>query len=562
MRDPPYRPLRPAGTPQRRPGRRRMGNPHPRPRRPPGRRGRVGTARRTRRFHRATHGLRRLVLLGHTGYITLEAIRWLTDTGIALIHIDQDGRVLATTGSLGSDQPALRRAQALAASRPVGLEITRSILHRKLDRAGRGCRRHRRPRSRRAGRRLPPATRSGQDPGRDAPGRSPWPPTPTSTPGRRCRSASPPPTGTASPNTGPGSAPAAPHSPAAVPNGRQPGQRHPQLPVRPARSRSPHRLPHRRPGPRHRHPPCGPAQPRLPRPRPHRSGPPRRGRLPARPAPHPRVPRLRLPRNPTGRMPDPRTPHPRTRHHHTQPGPNGSPPSPNRSPGNSPTHRRPRSAPPPHSPRPSARQPSVQQRRRSATSRTAAAGTEHATARTAAPRWSRPRSGAPTATSPTAPARTIPDSPDSPSYAPKAKTQPTAATPATDEAEPTPATCAQAAAWEQSTPDPTPRCSAGTSSPASNTAAHRRWPTPPGSPAPTAPSSAKASTHHTPDTGRPWPGWRWSRPTSSQQKEPELLAQLHVLGRLRLSPRRLAPVEACSAFASDAVVVAVEVVGV
>jgi hypothetical protein len=62
-----------------------------------------GTQRRERRFHRATHGLRRLIVLGHTGYLTLEAVRWICDTGIAVIHIDQDGRVLATTTSLGSD---------------------------------------------------------------------------------------------------------------------------------------------------------------------------------------------------------------------------------------------------------------------------------------------------------------------------------------------------------------------------------------------------------------------------------------------------------------------------
>jgi CRISPR-associated endonuclease Cas1 len=91
-----------------------------------------GTQRRERRFHRATHGLSRLVLLGHTGYITLEAVRWITDTGIALIHIDQDGQVLTTSTRTGSDQPALRRAQALAAGRQVGLQITRDILHQKI----------------------------------------------------------------------------------------------------------------------------------------------------------------------------------------------------------------------------------------------------------------------------------------------------------------------------------------------------------------------------------------------------------------------------------------------
>ncbi|MBN2113687.1 MAG: CRISPR-associated endonuclease Cas1 [Acidimicrobiia bacterium] len=92
----------------------------------------VGRTRRTRPFNRATHGLRRLALLGHTGYLTLEAIRWLAGTGIALLHVDQDGQVLDTSARMSSDQPALRRAQALAATRPAGLEITRWILHHKI----------------------------------------------------------------------------------------------------------------------------------------------------------------------------------------------------------------------------------------------------------------------------------------------------------------------------------------------------------------------------------------------------------------------------------------------
>ncbi len=90
-----------------------------------------GSQRREARFHRATHGLRRLIVLGHSGYITLEAIRWIQDAQLALIQIDSDGRVL-TTSRLGLNQPALRRAQAQAASQPVGLDITRSLLRHKI----------------------------------------------------------------------------------------------------------------------------------------------------------------------------------------------------------------------------------------------------------------------------------------------------------------------------------------------------------------------------------------------------------------------------------------------
>ncbi len=91
-----------------------------------------GSNRRAARFHRATHGLKRLVVLGHSGYITLEAIRWVQDAQLALIQIDSDGRVLISS-RLGLNQPGLRRAQAQAATNDVGLDITRTILRHKIE---------------------------------------------------------------------------------------------------------------------------------------------------------------------------------------------------------------------------------------------------------------------------------------------------------------------------------------------------------------------------------------------------------------------------------------------
>jgi CRISPR-associated endonuclease Cas1 len=93
----------------------------------------IGADRRVARFNRATSGLRRLVVVASTGYVSFEALRWLTDTGAALIHLDHAGNVVATSHSGGGDHPALRRAQALAASRPVGIEISRRLLRAKLD---------------------------------------------------------------------------------------------------------------------------------------------------------------------------------------------------------------------------------------------------------------------------------------------------------------------------------------------------------------------------------------------------------------------------------------------
>src|SRR6476469_7557801 len=72
----------------------------------------IGHDRREAVVHRATGRLKRLVVLGHTGTVSLEAIRLLADVGAGYVQIDADGRVLAAFGPVGADRPGLRRAQA------------------------------------------------------------------------------------------------------------------------------------------------------------------------------------------------------------------------------------------------------------------------------------------------------------------------------------------------------------------------------------------------------------------------------------------------------------------
>jgi CRISPR-associated endonuclease Cas1 len=92
----------------------------------------LGPYRRERRFSRATHGLRRVVVLGHSGQITFDALRWMAKAGVGYIQLTQDGEVLASSGT-GRDDARLRRAQALAAGSPVGLAICRDLLAAKLS---------------------------------------------------------------------------------------------------------------------------------------------------------------------------------------------------------------------------------------------------------------------------------------------------------------------------------------------------------------------------------------------------------------------------------------------
>src|SRR5262245_47772180 len=54
----------------------------------------IGAERRQGRLARATCKLKRLVVLGHTGHVTLEALRWLHDIGAAFVQIDRDGELI------------------------------------------------------------------------------------------------------------------------------------------------------------------------------------------------------------------------------------------------------------------------------------------------------------------------------------------------------------------------------------------------------------------------------------------------------------------------------------
>src|SRR5205823_879534 len=74
----------------------------------------IGRHRRVRSFARIERRVRRLVVLGHSGSITLEAVRWCEDVGMAVVVIDHSGRVLLASTSSGLDDARLRREQALA----------------------------------------------------------------------------------------------------------------------------------------------------------------------------------------------------------------------------------------------------------------------------------------------------------------------------------------------------------------------------------------------------------------------------------------------------------------
>lgn len=93
----------------------------------------VGRDRGTRRFNRATSKLSRLVVVGHTGFVSLEAMRWIKDVGAAFVQIDSDSNVVAMTVSEWySSSRHLRRAQVLAAETETGRRGLVQLLKAKL----------------------------------------------------------------------------------------------------------------------------------------------------------------------------------------------------------------------------------------------------------------------------------------------------------------------------------------------------------------------------------------------------------------------------------------------
>ena len=93
----------------------------------------IGPDRRKVRLPRVRHRLRRLVVIGADGMVSLAALRWLADQDAAFVMLDRQGTVLATTGPVRPSDARLRRAQALAQQTGAALQIARELIGQKLD---------------------------------------------------------------------------------------------------------------------------------------------------------------------------------------------------------------------------------------------------------------------------------------------------------------------------------------------------------------------------------------------------------------------------------------------
>jgi len=92
----------------------------------------IGPDRRHARLPRVAHGLRRLVVIGADGMVSLGALRWLADQDASFVMLDRNGSVLVTTGPVRPSDARLRRAQSLAPDSGAALKIAIELIKQKL----------------------------------------------------------------------------------------------------------------------------------------------------------------------------------------------------------------------------------------------------------------------------------------------------------------------------------------------------------------------------------------------------------------------------------------------
>src|SRR6266566_3557324 len=74
------------------------------------------------------HRLRRVILLSSDGYISLEALRFITDVGASLSLIDKRGQALMVCSPVAPSDSTLRRAQSLAITNGTALRLSKEII--------------------------------------------------------------------------------------------------------------------------------------------------------------------------------------------------------------------------------------------------------------------------------------------------------------------------------------------------------------------------------------------------------------------------------------------------
>jgi CRISPR-associated endonuclease Cas1 len=95
----------------------------------------LGAHRRVRQYPRIERTLQRIVIMSERGYVSLDAYKWCSDLGIAVVQLDRTGRAISGTSASHNDA-RLIRAQALSGDggphAATGLLIVKNLLTAKL----------------------------------------------------------------------------------------------------------------------------------------------------------------------------------------------------------------------------------------------------------------------------------------------------------------------------------------------------------------------------------------------------------------------------------------------
>lgn len=92
----------------------------------------VADERRRLVFARVGSGLKRVIVIGHSGTVSLDALRWLADVGVAFVHIDADARLIAVGGTSELHDARVFRGQAAAQATGADITLAQYLLAAKV----------------------------------------------------------------------------------------------------------------------------------------------------------------------------------------------------------------------------------------------------------------------------------------------------------------------------------------------------------------------------------------------------------------------------------------------
>jgi CRISPR-associated endonuclease Cas1 len=84
-------------------------------------------------LYRGIHDTKQIILLSDKGLVSLDAIRWSIEQGIAIMMIDGRGNLMQSLTPEHESYAALRRAQYFAVDTGMDLYIAREIVQKKID---------------------------------------------------------------------------------------------------------------------------------------------------------------------------------------------------------------------------------------------------------------------------------------------------------------------------------------------------------------------------------------------------------------------------------------------